>query len=799
METRKARRAMEKITERLSSSKKKSRKSRRANIQPSVLFQESEGTQGPAYGPSQEFESIEESSGLGYDAIIKDALVVCGLQDQVAVKLAQALETVEGIASMCQGDGSKFSKFIAAFFKNNYKDQVVCGTTTNMRIEALGQVCKDTFRRGSMELSVNQVTVDSLRAASLQLVYESDTLKAMNSVAKPPVVKLKQLCWIEWRKQFEAYLRTQLGVCGGPLLYVIIDDSFNVFTDQDQLIQDMFKAKDQPQLAPYFRQDAHQIKKILSDCLLNTEFDTLIDRHSDDGSIMWSRLVIRCEGLHDAKVYLQEFVAGSKKLIYKSESVMTFNDYINKWEKLFHKASLAELELTDAQKIIWVTGNMYPDNNTAMHQALTTVISRDEFENDYHGMIYYFNNLISSEKQASKQSRKKINVDSATTKGQDSKSANVNGQGKLTKPTVSSGGVDVSNPSRFFTKEDWAKLPDEWKKYCIKTKRQMRKKGTSEQPESTNGGGSKLSKKTWKKISQIVATSVKDSFSQLQKDTKDDPSTVQSVRQGRISGIESMKRSVSSVAHSHKPAFGHVARTDLDSHADTCVLGKNFLVIEYTNQSCDVRGFANTSEHRQVPIVTGATAFVRPDTGENVILIVNQALYLGEHVEQSLLNPNQIRFDGNQVQDDPTKPRLGITTEDGMFISMQQYGTLIGMMSYCPTFQEYESLERYTLTGLETWDPHNVKFEVNSMKRKNLYEDELNVKRFRINSNGRWSSRIDFNNESWDGPYRSDDYVDIAAALSRKLADFPDEVDRCYVGSGPDYPPTFLVDESDSE
>ena len=769
---------MRKITERLSSSKKLKR-SKRTGVRPSVLFPDPQDaeTQDPVNGPRQ------ESDELTFDAIIKDALVVCGLTDQVAIKLAEALGNVEGIAAMCQGDGNDFYKYITAFFKNNFKDKMVCNASAMMRIRAFGQLCKNLFRCGHMELKPGIATVDSLRIAAIQLVSEVEVMKAMSSIAKPPVIKLKDLGWIEWRKRFESYLRTQLGVCGGPLLYVIIDEDFEVFTDEDRLIQSMYMAKDEPQLAPCFARDSHHVKSILTECLLNTEFDTLIDRHSNDGSEMWAKLVIRCEGLHDTKVYFQEFISGSKKLSYKCESMMTFNDYINKWEKLFHKASLAGVDLTDAKKILYVTGSMYPDNNTSMHQALTTVISRDEFENDYHGMIYYFNNLISSDKQASKQSRKKVNVN-AVTKGQDPKSTDANGKVKVTKPTTSSGGVDVSNPCKFFTKEEWNRLPVEWKKYCIKYKRQNRKKDTSEQAESTSSGGSKLSKKTWKKISQIVATSVRDSLSQLQKDVKDDPSTVQSVRQGRISGIESMERSVSSVTHSHKPAFGHVARTDLDSHADTCVLGKNFLIIEYTNQSCDVRGFANTSEHRQVPIVTGATAFIRPDTGESIILIVNQALYLGEHVEQSLLNPNQIRFAGNQVQDDPTKSRLGITTVDGMIVPMEQYGTLIGMMSYCPTMQEYETLDRYVLTSMETWDPHNVTFNVKSFKRK-FSECVSNVTMNR------------YRDDSWDGPYRSDDYVDVATALSYKLEDFSDEVHQEYIGGpGPDYTPPNTDTES---
>jgi len=40
------------------------------------------------------------------------------------------------------------------------------------------------------------------------------------------------------------------------------------------------------------------------------------------------------------------------------------------------------------------------------------------------------------------------------------------------------------------------------------------------------------------------------------------------------------------------------------------------------------------------------TAYDDPDSGEMVILIVNQGIYLGETLENSLLSPNQLRAYG---------------------------------------------------------------------------------------------------------------------------------------------------------
>ena len=61
-------------------------------------------------------------------------------------------------------------------------------------------------------------------------------------------------------------------------------------------------------------------------------------------------------------------------------------------------------------------------------------------------------------------------------------------------------------------------------------------------------------------------------------------------------------------------------RMELDSHADTVVLGNNCLVLNYTNRECDVAPYTDTYQAIfNVPIVTGATAYTSPTTGDTFI------------------------------------------------------------------------------------------------------------------------------------------------------------------------------------
>jgi hypothetical protein len=54
-----------------------------------------------------------------------------------------------------------------------------------------------------------------------------------------------------------------------------------------------------------------------------------------------------------------------------------------------------------------------------------------------------------------------------------------------------------------------------------------------------------------------------------------------------------------------------------------------------------------------IPIITAATAIDNPKTGETTILVIGQAIYMGEKVQNTLLCPNQMRANGIQVDGIP--------------------------------------------------------------------------------------------------------------------------------------------------
>ena len=91
---------------------------------------------------------------------------------------------------------------------------------------------------------------------------------------------------------------------------------------------------------------------------------------------------------------------------------------------------------------------------------------------------------------------------------------------------------------------------------------------------------------------------------------------------------------------------------DLDSHVDTIVCSSNCIVMNFTGKECDVAPYTDAYDTiKAVPIVQVSTVYRNPKTGETIILILNKAIWMGETMDNTLVNPNQLRAYEMTVQD----------------------------------------------------------------------------------------------------------------------------------------------------
>ena len=158
------------------------------------------------------------------------------------------------------------------------------------------------------------------------------------------------------------------------------------------------------------------------------------------------------------------------------------------------------------------------------------------------------------------------------------------------------------------------------------------------------------------------------------------------------------------------PIFG---RMELDSHADTIVLGRNAIVLQYTNRVCDVAPYADSYKPiTDVPIVRGATAVTSQATGQTCILVFNEAIWMADYLDHLLLNPNQMRHHGVTVQDNSYSDiSIHLAFYDDNFIMpMQADGTTIFFDLRTPTDHELAHCPHIELSSNAPWNPRDVRF-----------------------------------------------------------------------------------------
>lgn len=91
---------------------------------------------------------------------------------------------------------------------------------------------------------------------------------------------------------------------------------------------------------------------------------------------------------------------------------------------------------------------------------------------------------------------------------------------------------------------------------------------------------------------------------------------------------------------------------ELDSHADTSVLGAGALIIADYNEPVNVQGYDSSLGTRTFSTVSGVIGWTRPDTGETFHLVVHQAIHIPT-LDHHLLCPMQCRIAGHIVNECP--------------------------------------------------------------------------------------------------------------------------------------------------
>ena len=128
--------------------------------------------------------------------------------------------------------------------------------------------------------------------------------------------------------------------------------------------------------------------------------------------------------------------------------------------------------------------------------------------------------------------------------------------------------------------------------------------------------------------------------------------------------------------------------------------------MELTGDICDVTPFLDSyAPVNEIPLARCGTVWTDPSSGGEYLLVANQMLWFGSSLSHSLLNPNQLRTYGIDVDDNPFshEHEFGIDA-DKAFIPFDMTGAIVYFQTRTPMDAELRNLPVILLTG-ETWDP----------------------------------------------------------------------------------------------
>ena len=152
--------------------------------------------------------------------------------------------------------------------------------------------------------------------------------------------------------------------------------------------------------------------------------------------------------------------------------------------------------------------------------------------------------------------------------------------------------------------------------------------------------------------------------------------------------------------------------TDLDSHADTCVVGGNVLLTHDFNRPVKVNGFDTTKKSDVYSTVSAVTAYDDPHNGQVYMLVINQAISVPQ-MHHNLLCPMQMRQNGLGVDEVPKFQTLKPTAKshaivainaegEELIIPLQLRGVTSCFNTRKPTIEEYLSSENvFELTNFD--------------------------------------------------------------------------------------------------
>jgi hypothetical protein len=404
---------------------------------------------------------------------VDQMLVMCGFTD--ALERARLVE-YERFPSL-DAFGDYTDSMIENMASRNEKrtpaaSRIRFGIQRTLNIQAVCYWVRKQRREG-IAVSIDNLNPDVIVEMTREMNLNLDRDKDKDDKLFQPG-KFEPRKYITWARSFENYLDSLRGKSGVPLSYVIRPEDVDPDEAEDNYQRALWTAHHH---GPAYRDDNRQVYRIYKDLMIGTDGWTWFNR-APNGDGRAAHLLIDKHYRGDAETALRaaEAEATLQKLHYRNEAVFSFEKYITRMCECFELLEDNDQGLSDAQKVKKMLAGIVSTNQEII--SLKTVV-RTNHPNDFDSastlMATQIALLFPSAENEHRTNKRKISVVTQNVpnqgrghgRGRNQAGGNRgggNGRGggggnaRNRNPPLLLNGVDVSDPMRNFTSDEWKRL-----------------------------------------------------------------------------------------------------------------------------------------------------------------------------------------------------------------------------------------------------------------------------------------------------------------------------------------------------
>ena len=395
---------------------------------------------------------------------VRMALVVCGAtQEQVDAIVQEGFTEMADLAIMDDKEIADMMTNITRLQAN--RGGVRIGAVVTKKVKALVYWCKEQKRQGK-DLDANQFDQGALEDTLTRMAVED-----VEDDSKPELpTKFDTHKWVSWVKKVENYLWQVKGRNNTPLFYVIrkarTDASPPFASEEEERIYQTALT------GPAYSRDRGKVFEILTQLLSGTPAWTWISSHetSKNGRAAFEAL----RQHYDGPGQIEKRLAYAYNIIttthYRSERQYSFENYITKLSEAFEILKDNDVAKSEREKVDCLLNGMQSENQIIV-TAKTTVRMNMAMRTSFQIAVDHLSELIGAtfHNASNRGQRPARNVSRMGTgrggRGGRGRFGGRGGRGGRGDQGRGGGkshnGVDITDLTRNFTSDEWAKLsPD---------------------------------------------------------------------------------------------------------------------------------------------------------------------------------------------------------------------------------------------------------------------------------------------------------------------------------------------------